>query len=86
LRNVGASALNFEETTLKNKVLCKIQINVFNIKPSYSSNNPRITNWREIPELQFYTIIDRGGENEHFPATEGVEDDYRSEKEMLLRI
>jgi hypothetical protein len=27
---------------LKNKVLCKIQINVFNIKPSYSSNNPRI--------------------------------------------
>jgi hypothetical protein len=44
LRNVGASALNFEETTLKNKVLCKIQINVFNIKPSYSSNNPRSLN------------------------------------------
>lgn len=26
----------------------------------------------EIRELQFYKIIDRGGENQHFPATEGI--------------
>jgi hypothetical protein len=53
LRNVGASALNFEETTLKNKVLCKIQINVFNIKPTYSSNNPRTIQKLQIDEQTF---------------------------------
>ena len=40
-RNIGLSALNFEEIISKNEVRYETKISVFHIEPSYLSNHPR---------------------------------------------